>query len=101
MECGPKTQKPSSRYQDCHNTQFGGKAFAGMNGRIKCFTVQLKGFYICSEKAFLKELPYLLVTMYPKAIWACDTHDEKLIGARIDAVIPELRLAFAFFSKRH
>ena len=28
--------------KDCHSTRFGGKAFAGMNGRIKCFTVQLK-----------------------------------------------------------
>lgn len=38
----PKTQESPQRYQDCPNTQFGGKAFAGMNGRIKCFTVQLK-----------------------------------------------------------
>lgn len=30
---------------------------------------------------------------------ATRTDDEKLIGARIDAVIPELRLAFAFSQK--
>jgi len=30
---------------------------------------------------------------------AARTDDEKLIGARIDAVIPELRLAFAFSQK--
>lgn len=49
---------------------------------------------------FLKELPYLLVTMYAKQYGlAARTDDEKLIGARIDAVIPELRLAFAFSQK--
>ena len=47
-----------------------------------------------------KELPYLLVTMYAKQYGlATRTDDEKLIGARIDAVIPELRLAFAFSQK--
>ena len=51
-------------------------------------------------KAFLKDLPYLLVTMYAKQYGlATRTDDEKLIGARIDAVIPELRLAFAFSQK--
>ena len=55
---------------------------------------------IYCEKAFLKELPYLLVTMYAKQYGlATRTDDEKLIGARIDAVIPELRLAFAFSQK--
>lgn len=55
---------------------------------------------IYCEKAFLKELPYLLVTMYAKQYGlAARTDDEKLIGARIDAVIPELRLAFAFSQK--
>ena len=55
---------------------------------------------IYCEKAFLKELPYLLVTMYTKQYGlATRTDDEKLIGARIDAVIPELRLAFAFSQK--
>lgn len=50
--------------------------------------------------AFLKELPYLLVTMYAKQYGlATRIDDEKLIGARIDAVIPELRLAFAFSQK--
>lgn len=49
---------------------------------------------------FRKELPYLLVTMYAKQYGlAARTDDEKLIGARIDAVIPELRLAFAFSQK--
>ena len=52
------------------------------------------------KQAFLKELPYLLVTMYAKQYGlATRTDDEKLIGARIDAVIPELRLAFAFSQK--
>ena len=47
-----------------------------------------------------KELPYLLVTMYAKQYGlATRIDDEKLIGARIDAVIPELRLAFAFSQK--
>lgn len=55
---------------------------------------------IYCEKAFLKELPYLLVTMYAKQYGlATRTDDEKMIGARIDAVIPELRLAFAFSQK--
>ena len=50
--------------------------------------------------SYLKELPYLLVTMYAKQYGlAARTDDEKLIGARIDAVIPELRLAFAFSQK--
>ncbi len=45
-------------------------------------------------------VPYLLVTMYAKQYGlATRTDDEKLIGARIDAVIPELRLAFAFSQK--
>lgn len=48
-----------------------------------------------------KELSlYLLVTMYAKQYGlATRTDDEKMIGARIDAVIPELRLAFAFSQK--
>ena len=51
-------------------------------------------------KAFLKDLPYLLVTMYAKQYGlATRTDDEILIGARIDAVIPELRLAFVFSQK--
>ena len=55
---------------------------------------------IYCEKVFLKELPYLLVTMYAKQYGlATRTDDEKMIGARIDAVIPELRLAFAFSQK--
>lgn len=55
---------------------------------------------IYCEKAFLKELPYLLVTMYAKQYGlATRTDDERLIGARIDAVIPELRLAFVFSQK--
>lgn len=97
----PKTQESPQRYQDCHSTRFGGKAFAGMNGRIKCFTVQLKEPAASTvRKHFLKELPYLLVTMYAKQYGlATRTDDEKLIGARIDAVIPELRLAFAFSQK--
>ena len=45
-------------------------------------------------------MPYLLVTMYAKQYGLVTrTDDEKLIGARIDAVIPELRLAFAFSQK--
>lgn len=52
------------------------------------------------KQAFLKELPYLLVTMYAKQYGlATRTDDERLIGARIDAVIPELRLAFVFSQK--
>lgn len=40
------------------------------------------------------------ITMYAKQYGlAARTDDEKLIGARIDAVIPELRLAFAFSQK--
>ena len=55
---------------------------------------------IYCEKVFLKELPYLLVTMYAKQYGlATRTDDEILIGARIDAVIPELRLAFVFSQK--
>ena len=51
----PKTQESPQRYQDCHNTQFGGNAFAGMNGRIKCFTVQLKGLAASTvRKHFLR-----------------------------------------------
>ena len=47
-----------------------------------------------------EELTYLIGTMYAKQYGlATRTDDEKLIGARIDAVIPELRLAFAFSQK--
>ena len=31
----PKTQESPQRYQDCHNTQHGGKAFAGIDILLK------------------------------------------------------------------
>lgn len=77
------------------------KGICGHEWKDKVFhrAVEGAGCIYC-EKAFLKELPYLLVTMYAKQYGlATRTDDEKLIGARIDAVIPELRLAFAFSQK--
>lgn len=77
------------------------KGICGHEWKDKVFhrAVEGAGCIYC-EKAFLKELPYLLVTMYAKQYGlAARTDDEKLIGARIDAVIPELRLAFAFSQK--
>lgn len=77
------------------------KGICGHEWKDKVFhrAVEGAGCIYC-EKAFLKELPYLLVTMYAKQYGlATRTDDEKMIGARIDAVIPELRLAFAFSQK--
>ena len=74
------------------------KGICGHEWKDKVFhrAVEGAGCIYC-EKAFLKELPYLLVTMYAKQYGlAARTDDEKLIGARIDAVIPELRLATVY-----
>lgn len=77
------------------------KGSCGHEWKDKVFhrAVEGAGCIYC-EKAFLKDLPYLLVTMYAKHYgFATRIGDEKMLGTRIDAIIPELRLAFAFSKK--
>jgi DNA-directed RNA polymerase subunit RPC12/RpoP len=77
------------------------KGSCGHEWKDKIFNRAVEGAgCIYCEKAFLKDLPYLLVIMYAKQYGLkALTHNETTIGIQLDAIIPELRLAFIFAHK--